>query len=195
VKNNLQLISSILSLQARLLDGQARAVLEEGQLRIRSIALVHEKLCESHTLSDIELGQYIHDLIRFLRRAVEGSSQVEVLLDTPPWPVAIDQAIPCGLVINELVTNALKHAFPEKRRGVITVQVIPLDGDRFRIRVSDDGVGLPDHIDIVSPRTLGLDLVATLARQLDAELKVERKQDGTSFALELTRWRTTHASQ
>ena len=194
VKNNLQLISSILSLQARLLDGQARAVLEEGQLRVRSIALVHEKLCESHTLSDIELGQYVGDLICFLRRAVEGSSQVEVQLDVPPLPVAIDQAIPCGLVINELVTNALKHAFPEKRRGVISVQVRILDGDRFRIRVSDDGVGLPDHVDIVSPRTLGLDLVATLARQLDAELKVERNM-GTSFALELTRWRTSHASQ
>jgi len=194
VKNNLQLISSILSLQARLLDGEARAVLEEGQLRVRSIALVHEKLCESPTLNDIELGQYIQDLVRFLRRAVEGSSQIEVQLDTPPLPVAIDQAIPCGLVINELVTNALKHAFPEKRRGVISVQVTPLAGDRFRIRVSDDGVGLPEHIDVVSPRTLGLDLVATLARQHDAELKVERKK-GTSFALELTRWRTTHANQ
>jgi PAS domain S-box-containing protein len=194
VKNNLQLISSILSLQARLMDGQARAVLEEGQLRVRSIALVHEKLCESSNVNDIELGQYIHDLIRFLRRAVSASPNIEVRLDAAPMPVAIDQAIPCGLLINELVTNAFKHAFPETRRGLITVQVRPLEDDRFFLRVSDDGIGLPDHIDLVSPRTLGLDLVATLARQLDAELKVERNL-GTSFAFELTRWRTSHADQ
>lgn len=194
VKNNLQLISSILSLQARLLDGQARAVLEEGQLRVRSIALVHEKLCESSNVSDIELGQYIEDLIRFLRRAVSGSDEIEVRLDAAPMPVPIDQAIPCGLLINELVTNALKHAFPQNKRGLITVQVRPLQGDRFFMRVSDDGVGLPDHVDVVSPRTLGLDLVATLARQLDAQLKVERHM-GTSFAFELSRWRTNHANQ
>jgi two-component sensor histidine kinase len=161
---------------------------------VRSIALVHEKLCESSNVSDIELGQYIDDLIRFLRRAVSGSSEVDVRLDVAPMPVPIDQAIPCGLLINELVTNALKHAFPENKRGVITVQVRPLQGDRFFMRVSDDGVGLPDHVDVVSPRTLGLDLVATLARQLDAQLKVERNM-GTSFAFEISRWRTHHANQ
>ncbi len=194
VKNNLQLISSILSLQARLLSGQARSVLEEGQLRVRSIALVHEKLCSSETLSDIELGQYLGDLIAFLRCSVEGASKVDVQLEAVPLTVAIDQAVPCGLVINELVTNALKHAFPPPRRGSVTVQVRPLDGGRLRLCVSDDGVGLPDHVDVARPSTLGLDLVATLARQLHGELRVDRTS-GTKFALELERWRTDHASQ
>ncbi len=193
VKNNLQLISSIFNLQARLLDDGARKVLDEGQTRVRSIALVHEKLCESKTMSDVDLGQYTRDLVSVLRRAIDAPGQVEVAIDIASLPISVDQAIPCGLIINELVTNSLKHAFPGGRTGSVVVEATPSEEAYVRLCVRDDGVGLPEEVDPLHPQTLGLDLVVTLARQLGAELAVERSS-GTSFALNFVRWKVNHAA-
>jgi PAS domain S-box-containing protein len=194
VKNNLQLISSILNLQARLLEDPARQVLAQGQTRVRSIALVHEKLCDSETMSDLDLGEYTRDLIGALQQTIEGTSGVQVHVDIPSLPLAIDQAIPCGLIINELVTNALKHAFPGGRIGSVLVQARLIDAARLRLCVRDDGIGLPDAVDPRQPATLGMDLVGTLASQLGASWQVERSE-GASFTFDFSRWKGNHASQ
>jgi PAS domain S-box-containing protein len=182
VKNNLQLISSILNLQARLLHGEARGLVEEGQTRVHAIALVHEKLCDSETMSDVDLVSYARDLVQVVRRAIGASAEVDLRIEGEPTRVAVDQAVPCGLIINELVTNAFKHAFPEGRAGRVCVEVRRASGQRVTLIVRDDGVGLPEHVDLKRPDTLGLDLVVTLARQLNGSLEVIRER-GSAFAV------------
>jgi len=182
VKNNLQLISSILNLQARLLHGEARSLVEEGQTRVHAIALVHEKLCESATMSDVDLVSYARDLVKVVRRAIGVSAQIDLRVEGDTARVAVDQAVPCGLIVNELVTNALKHAFPNGRAGSVRVEVHKAPGQRVTLIVRDDGVGLPAQLDLKRPETLGLDLVVTLARQLSGSLEVVR-EGGAAFAV------------
>jgi PAS domain S-box-containing protein len=193
VKNNLQLIISILSLQARLLSGEARSLIEEGQLRVRSMALVHEKLCESRSLAEVDLLDYTRELVRALLHAIGNGVTPEVRVDGDALLIGADQAVPCGLVIAELVTNALKHAFPGGRSGTVAVQVSRTTAQRIRLTVADDGIGLPVHVDLQRPATLGLDLVVTLARQLNAELE-HRPGPGTRFDFDFPAARIAHAS-
>ena len=180
VKNNLQLISTIFNLQARMLDPVARALIDEAQNRVRSIALIHEKLCESPSLAHVDFAGYVRDLARFVIHVVGGRYEVDLRVDCDPMRLALDQAIPCGLVINELVTNALKHAFVGREGGCIRVQVRELPEELVQITVADDGVGLPPSTEVKNPKSLGFDLVVTLLRQLDAELEIDRTA-GTAF--------------
>jgi PAS domain S-box-containing protein len=184
VKNNLQLISSILNLQARFLHGDAKALFEEGQTRVHAIALVHEKLCASESMTDVDLVAYARDLATIIRHALGDTSRIDLVVEGSSTQVAADQAVPCGLLINELVTNAFKHAFPHGRAGTIVVGVTPLPDKRIKLFVKDNGVGLPELVDTLLPSTLGLDLVATLARQLDASLEIMR-MGGTTVVLTL----------
>jgi PAS domain S-box-containing protein len=182
VKNNLQLISSILNLQARLLQGETRNLVEEGQMRVHAIALVHEKLCESQSMSDVDLVAYARDLVEVVRCALGDLPQVDLRIDGDEVRIPADQAVPCGLIINELVTNAFKHAFPSGRRGNVHLQVHRALPDRLQLIVRDDGIGLPSRIDLDQPETLGLDLVTTLVRQLNGSLEVTR-EPGATFAI------------
>jgi len=174
VKNNLQLISTIFNLQARMLDPVARALIDEAQNRVRSIALIHEKLCESPSLAHIDFASYVRDLARFVIHVIGGRPGIEMIVDCDAMRLALDQAIPCGLVINELVTNALKHAFTGRSDGRLRVEVRALPADVVQITVADDGVGLPPTTEVKTGKSLGFDLVATLLRQLEAELTIER---------------------
>lgn len=174
VKNNLQLIASLLNLQGRYLhEPQSRSLLEESQSRIHSIALVHETLYQSGELARIDLGAYLGTLVRHLAASWVGvSGRIELELDVASIEVAIDVAIPCGLVVNELVTNAFKHAFPAARRGTVRVSTRAVASGLTVLTVADDGVGLPERV--LAPRAggLGLELVATLTRQLRGTLEV-----------------------
>jgi PAS domain S-box-containing protein len=174
VKNNLQLISTIFNLQARLLDPVARGLVEEAQNRVRSIALIHEKLCESSSLAHVDFASYVRDLARFVLHVVGARHRLDMRVDCDAMRLGLDQAIPCGLVINELVTNALKHAFTGRDDGCLRVQVRAMPQDVVQITVADDGVGLPPTTDVETGKTLGFDLVTTLLRQLDAEFEVDR---------------------
>jgi PAS domain S-box-containing protein len=189
VKNNLQLISSILSLQARLLHGDARSLVEEGQTRVHAIALVHEKLCETQSMSDVDLVAYARDLVEVVRCALGGSPQVDLHLDGDETRVPADQAVPCGLIINELVTNAFKHAFPRGRRGNLHLRVQGAPRDRLQLIVRDDGIGLPSGVDLDRPETLGLDLVTTLVRQLNGRIEVTREH-GATFVITIPKPRS-----
>jgi two-component sensor histidine kinase len=182
VKNNMQVISSLLSLQSRhLTDKAAIEMFRESQQRIRSMALVHEKLYQSKDLSRIDFSKYIESLIMFLFHSYRVNSDL-VRMKTEVRNVLLDinSAIPCGLIINELVMNALKHAFPGGRKGEIIVSLRPSGDDRFILSVSDDGVGFPAGLDFHKTETLGMQLVTMLVDQLDGTISLERKP-GTRF--------------
>jgi two-component system, sensor histidine kinase PdtaS len=182
VKNNLQLVSSLLALQARTAGVEAQHALAEGQRRIDSIALVHEQLYGSRNLSAVNLARYTEALIPELCRASGAGERVAVILDLVEVELAPERAIPCGLLVSELVTNALKHAFPDQRKGSLHVQLERLPRARLRLTVKDDGIGLTREFPPGRDASLGLDLVAIFAKQLEAEVVVEREA-GTCFRL------------
>jgi two-component sensor histidine kinase len=183
VKNNLQVISSLINIQLRKLEpGSARHALQECQTRVQAIALIHEKLYQSRDYSRVPFSQYARGLATNVFHA-SGSSPGAVKLEIEVGEVAlaVDKAIPCGLILNELLTNALKHAFPQERRGTVRVELHQTAAGSVRLAVKDDGVGLPADLDVRQSDTLGMQLVRTLAEQLAAKLEVSRTAAGTSF--------------
>lgn len=184
VKNNLQVISSLLNLQARYLpDPAARAMFAQSQNRVQSIALVHERLYESADLEHVDFAKYTTILLDniFDTHAAEGRG-ISKTIDMGGVSLPVDLAVPCGLIVNELVTNALKHAFPDGRTGVVRVSLTQTADGELELTVGDDGVGLPLGIDPRNTASLGLDLVFTFAEQIEAETEVRRQEGGgTSF--------------
>jgi two-component sensor histidine kinase len=181
VKNNLQVISSLLNLQARTVDSQVlREVFDESQRRIQAIALVHDQLYRSRDLTAIDCDDYLRSLVSGVMTASDAAERgVTATIEASHVNLTVETAIPCGLIVNELVTNALKHAFPNKHAGTIAV-TMKSTGDRMQLRVADDGIGLPASVDPRNTTTLGLELVYTLAEQLDATVDVSAV-GGTTF--------------
>lgn len=183
VKNNLQVIASLFSLQARYLpDARSREIFEESRNRVFSIALAHEKLYRSKDLGRIDFSEYARNLVSHLHSNLGPSSAINVVTDINEVTLPVETAIPCGLVINELVTNAFKHAFPQGRQGSIRVVLREVDPARWLVAVEDDGIGLPAQISLGKTDSLGLDLVSILAAQIGADVEVSRV-GGTSFRL------------
>lgn len=185
VKNNLAVMSSMFHLQSTYTDdANVIRILSESQSRVRSMSLVHETLYQSGNLQDIDFGQYANDLATELIRHYEsqaGKVTLKTAIDN--FRVNIDLAVPFGLVLNELVTNSLKHAFPERRGGRLTISMERLDGGRCALSVTDDGVGLPAGFDAESSNTLGLRVVRALARQVDAVCEFSSSGGGTTVRL------------
>ncbi|GFK95023.1 Blue-light-activated histidine kinase 2 [Fundidesulfovibrio magnetotacticus] len=182
VKNNLQIVCSLLSLQAlRYSDDRLAAPFQDSQARVRAMALVHEKLYRSQDLSRIDLAAYMSELTLFLVQAYcSRNLMVTPDLDCQSFHLAVDSAVPCGLIINELVTNSLKHAFNGRSTGVIRLRAALVDGHAL-IAVSDDGNGLPSWLDLDNPPSLGLQLVTSLVRQLRGTLRVHTGPGGAAF--------------
>jgi two-component sensor histidine kinase len=183
VKNNLQITSSLLRLQAsNISDPQARTIFDETQLRIRSMALVHEKLYQAKNLTRINFGDYVRTLGELLFKSFAVTVDA-VVLDVAGTDLFldIDTAVPCGLIVNEVLSNALKHAFPGGR-GTIFVRLERRD-DHCVMTIRDDGVGLPPQFDLQSIDTLGLQLVRGLVQQIDGCLEV-RSVIGTEFRID-----------
>jgi PAS domain S-box-containing protein len=182
VKNNMQIISSILNLQAgSVKDPAALECLRKSQSRIRSMALVHEKLYRSRDYSRIDFGEYLSSLASALFQSCRTDSN-QIRLDFKAEEVFLDinTAIPCGLVANELIVNALKCAFPEGRSGVVKIRLRPLGQDNYRLIISDDGVGFPKDLNFRKTESLGMQLVTLLVGQLDGTIDLKRK-GGTTF--------------
>jgi PAS domain S-box-containing protein len=184
VKNNLQVISSLLNLQSRhIQDPAILEILKESHNRVRSMALVHETLYQSGDLGRINVGEYVRRLATHLFSSYGVSpSLVRLAIQIEDVEFGIDTAIPCGLFINELVSNALKHAFPGRRRGEICIELRREEDGPFLLKVSDDGVGLPPELDYQNTASLGLQLVTTLAAQLEGTLEYAGGS-GTTFQL------------
>lgn len=191
VKNNLQVTSSLLRLQASAIeDPAARQVFAGTQNRIRSMALVHEKLYQSTNLSRIDFAEYVRSLgeLLFTSFAVD-TTQISLAVSGDAMFLSVDVAVPCGLIINELLSNALKHAFPDGREGRITVK-LSRNGNNT-IVVADDGVGLPDEPHSTN-RTLGLQLVRGLVQQIAGRLEVVR-DGGSRFEITFPAERVANA--
>ena len=172
VKNNLQIISSILNLQTGYVGDEPAMLqlLRDSQDRIRSMAFIHESLYQTKNFSGLDLADYIEGLARNLLMSHSLHGRVALVTDLRPVDLGLDQAIPCGLILNELISNALKHAFPESGGGTIQLS-LSLEGNEVRLRVGDDGVGMPEGFDIEADANLGLQLVSTLVDQLDGSLE------------------------
>ena len=185
VKNNLSVIVSLMEMQARLLQSvEGRSALNDCQGRVRAIALIHEKLYQSRNYADVPFAEYLRGLAGDIFNAIGVSpSMVTLALTVEDAAVSMEQAIPCGLVLNELVTNALKHAFPGGRRGSIRVEFGPGGAGRMHLTVADDGVGLPPGFDPRGAKSLGWRLVMMLTKQLNGRLTVGGER-GTTVELE-----------
>jgi len=184
VKNNLQVVSSLMGLQARAApDEQTRKIFQESQNRIQSMALLHERLYQSKNLSDIDCAEYVRQLAAFLFRAYGVSSnRVRLSIDVDAIQMNMDEAVPVGLILNELLSNCLKHAFPEGREGEIVVALQEGPERKTRMLVRDNGVGLKDEVNLWATKTLGWRLIRTLADQLKASVAV-RTENGTEIEL------------
>jgi two-component sensor histidine kinase len=184
VKNNLQVIYSLLSLQAQYAyDEHALEVLRDSQNRIRSMALIHEKLYQSANLADIDFGEYLRTLSAQLHRSYSTRDRtVRLVVDTAPIRLPLDMALPCALIASELIANALKHAFVGRQEGVLRIRICGRPGGMVELEVADDGVGMPKSLvsDKSGPTTLGMQLVGGLVKQLDGSMEVTNGA-GTRF--------------
>jgi two-component sensor histidine kinase/integral membrane sensor domain MASE1 len=183
VKNNLQVISSLINMQMRHLEGRAsRDALSECQARVHTIALIHEILYESRDYSEMPFSDYVRGLANSILQLSGSPAHVSLELALEPLSLPVDKAIPCGLILNELIVNALKHAFPADRPGKIRVELHSREAHRVALVVRDDGIGVaePSNAD---KGELGMQLVRTLAQQIGADLSVKHAA-GTSVELE-----------
>lgn len=184
VKNNLQVISSLLNLQSGTVTEPAMlAMFTESQNRIKSMALIHERLYQSKDLAKIDFSEYVRNLTNHLYRSyVANANLIKLNLHVENIHLNVDTAIPCGLMINELVSNALKYAFPHGQKGEIGISLARQPGEQLVLIVRDNGVGLPQDLDIKSSKSLGLKLVNILTKQLKGNLDYQ-VENGTVFKL------------
>jgi two-component sensor histidine kinase/HAMP domain-containing protein len=175
VKNNLQVISSLLNLQAsQVKDTGALRSLRDSHTRVRSMALIHEKLYNSKSLARIDFGEYMQSLATDLFRSYQREpGDIQLKIEAEEIYLDLDQAIPCGLILNELMTNTLKYAFPDNRNGTIRVELHTGPNQTVRLRVADNGVGLADGVNIEKPDSLGWQLIHSLTRQLNGDLRAD----------------------
>jgi PAS domain S-box-containing protein len=187
VKNNLQVVSSMLSLQSGYIrDEQSLAIITESQHRIGAIALIHEKLYRSSNLERIDLSEYLGDLCTHLFHSYGADTRAVALkMNVENVALGLDTALPCGLIVNELVSNSLKHAFPDGRQGEIQIDMRSFDG-RFVLTVSDNGIGFPKSLDFRQTESLGLQLVNWLTRQLEGSVELDDQWNGTRFRFEFS---------
>jgi PAS domain S-box-containing protein len=174
VKNTLQVISSLLNLQARRVTNlEVRAFLRDTQNRVGSMAMLHEILYHSGNLARISFPHYVKSLCSLLGRSYGSDARhIRLKPEVADVSLSMDEAVPMGLIINELVSNAFKHAFPGRDDGEVLIQVRPEGDHRLRLRVADDGAGIPAGRELQSEETLGLRLVHNLVRQLDGRMTI-----------------------
>ncbi|MCI0487428.1 MAG: PAS domain S-box protein [Blastocatellia bacterium] len=182
VKNNLQVISSLLNLQSRYIQDQTTLdIFKDSQNRVKSMALMHEQLYKSSNLAEIEIGKYIQELVNHLSGSYgDNPAHIRLKIEAEDIRLDIDTAIPCGLIINELVSNSLKHAFPDGRKGQVKIDLHSADDNEFALTISDNGIGFPESMDFKSTRSLGLRIVNSLVDQLKGKIELGTGQ-GTEF--------------
>ncbi len=183
VKNNMQIISSMLNLQTKYVDDvEAIDVLQESQNRVKSMAMIHEKIYQSNDLEEINFADYIQSLVLNLlsvynidKNLVKSTFKIENIT------LNMETAVPCGLIISELISNSLKYAFPNKMQGEIIVTLKSID-DTYELMIKDNGIGLPEGIDLDNLESLGLLLVKVLTEQIEGELIIN-SENGTEFKI------------
>lgn len=182
VKNNLQVVTSLLQLQsASLQDEEAKLYFLDSQNRVQSMALIHEQLYQAADLARIDFSTYIQNLTSHLLASYEGSTgKIDLNIQAEEVYLPIDAAIPCGLLINEMISNAFKHAFPSQGSGMITIMFQSNPEGGVDLTVRDNGVGFPADLDFTRTQTLGMQLIQQLTRQLHGTVELDRT-NGTCF--------------
>lgn len=182
VKNSLSIVSGLLELQLESTNSkEARSILQNSQSRIHSVALIHEKLYQTESLSDIELDNYIRELVETIHGTFNDyKKDVALSFDLEKVELDIDRVIPCGLLINELVVNAFKHAFRKGEKGTIHF-ILKTQDENIILSISDNGPGLPKEFEQIKDESLGTMLIDTFAAQLDGQMEIETNSGGTSF--------------
>jgi two-component sensor histidine kinase len=183
VKNNLAVIGSLLYLQSTYItDPALRRVLQESQERVRSMSLVHERLYQSRDMAQVDFADYVRELATELLRNYATDAVIRLTFDLSPMVIDLDRAVLCGLILNESVSNALKHGFPDRRSGAVRVGLRELP-DGFVLSVADDGVGLPAGLPVQANRSLGMRLIHALASQLEGRVEFLDLHPGTEMRL------------
>lgn len=185
VKNNLQVISSLLDLQANnIADARTVEMFRDSQNRVTSMGLIHERLYQASDLARIDFSEYIQELSKNLFYSYSGDADdIEISTSADEIFLDVDTSIPCGLIINELVSNCLKYAFPAGRGGRIEIELKKDADNQLLLVVRDDGVGLPEGMDFRTTKSLGLKLVSTLVRQLKGKLQLSSHGTGAEFKI------------
>jgi PAS domain S-box-containing protein len=184
VKNNMQIISSLLNIQARYVDDNETVnVLKESQNRVKSMAMIHEKLYQSKNFNKIYFADYIESLVwdLFYSYSIEKGT-IKPVLEIDDVKLNIETSVPCGLIIVELVSNSLKYAFPDKHKGELKVS-LKSKGNYYVLTISDNGVGIPENVDVKNTDSLGLRLVNSLTDQIDGEIELKTSSHGTEFKI------------
>jgi len=190
VKNNMQIISSLLKLQsAKIEDKKYVDMFKDSENRIKAMSLIHETLYQSKDFANIDFNGYVKTIANALIRSYAvNADRIKLHTEIENIPVELDHAIPCGLIINELISNALKYAFPKDEGGTIKITFRSTNDDVVELTVSDDGIGIPEEIDIGKTESLGLQLVRILAEdQLEGTLELQRDR-GTAFKIRFKNW-------
>ena len=187
VKNNLQVIISLLNLQSGYIqDEKTLRIIKEGENRVRSMALVHEKFYQSEGISEIDFAEYTEKLCQYIFQSFpETASRVKLTVESDKVAFDLDTAMPCGLLINEIVSNSLKYAFPDGRAGEIVIKLKLEKENKIKISVIDNGIGMSQEFDLKNPSTLGLQLIDALTSQLNGEVEMLRSE-GTIFNITFT---------
>jgi PAS domain S-box-containing protein len=177
VKNNLQIIDSLLSLQARRVeDVEVRASLRDSQNRIRSLSLIHQMLYQTRDFAVVDFQDFLNQLLpRLVDSMALDRSRISLVVDVQEVQLPINLAIPCGLIVNELVTNALKHGFPSAQRGMVRVEMAHASPTSILMAVCNDGVPIPEAFDLEAGGTLGMELVTLLSQQLQGSVEFQRQ--------------------
>ncbi|MEN6290690.1 MAG: sensor histidine kinase, partial [Methanobacterium sp.] len=184
VKNNLQIISTLLQLQSdEITDQKTLENYRESENRIQSIALIHEKMYQSRDISNIDFTSYIKSLINDLMYSYDADSRnIKSVIDTGNFLFSIETVQPLGLIVNEIISNSLKYAFKNRDEGTVLVKLEKMDSNKFKLIVSDNGMGFPENIDFRNTSSLGLQLVNELVKQLEGDIELNI-DDGTEFVI------------
>jgi len=183
VKNNLQIVNSLLRLQSHYVeDEEALSALEESQNRVMSMAMIHERMYKTENLADIDLKEYLNDLCQDIITTYDLNNSIALKLDITVKKLNLDTLTPLGLIINEIASNAMKYAFPDGQEGTFKVELSPSEGGKFRLLIGDDGVGMPLDLSDEENDSLGTTLMESLSEQLNGTL-TRMEEPGTMYEL------------
>jgi two-component sensor histidine kinase len=177
VKNNLQIVISLLNTQSAYLDNEdALMAIQNSQHRMHAMSLIHQKLYQSDNLSTIDISWYIYELISYIKECYSTDKMINFSIDTEKVFLDVSQAVPLGLIVNEAVNNTVKYAFPDNEKGEVVVSFKSTEKDFYELIISDNGVGLPENFNIDETESLGMNLMRGLADQLDGTFLLENKK-------------------
>ncbi|KGO88645.1 hypothetical protein Q765_01720 [Flavobacterium rivuli WB 3.3-2 = DSM 21788] len=187
VKNNLQIVISLLNTQSSFLENkEALAAIQNSQHRMHAMSLIHQRLYQSENLASINMSWYINELVSYLKECLGSDKKIKFILDNEAVELDVAQAVPLGLILNEAISNAIKYAFPDKDRGTIEISLKRTEGTNYQLIVADDGVGLPENADLQNSNSLGMNLMAGLSQQLDGSFSI-KNDNGVNVAITFTK--------